>query len=479
MLKFKTATNVALYTAGEIIPRVLAFFLLPILTKYLTPGDYGISGYINTVTTFLYVFTALSVNVYALRTYYKVTSTIEKKQLIGNIFLFLVGWGFIMLCLEILFFPYLLNKFSIKVSFYPYFLLGLIINFFDVISIIPLVAYRVNEDAKSFVLLSVGRTILQYLLTLIMIVYFKMGLLGSFLGRLYACIPFAVIYFIVIKRKGIFSINLAQIKDALQFSLPLLPGALSYLVISVFDRVILERYVTLSQLGIYSVASTLALTLNIVIQGLYRSFEQKIFREHSNEGFINTVDKLYKVYIAFLYVPAFAITLFTSEILHFFTSSSQYYAAGNYIVYLIVSVIISGINIFLGTLLIANNRRRIVTFSSFASAIVSLIVNLLLIKYYGVLGACIASILSFLVVCIFYFSKVFLLNKYLWQQILFVIIFFACAYFMPSAMPLMLLLAIKFLLVIAFIMLVAKTINLKLLSLTGFKPFEVFVKRQV
>lgn len=479
MLKFKTATNVVLYTTGEIIPRVLAFFLLPVLTRYLTPGDYGISGYINTVTTFLYVFTALSVNTYALRTYYKVTATIEKKKLLGNIFLFLVGWGFIMLCLEVLFFPYLLDAFSIKVSFYPYFLLGLIINFFDVMSIIPLIAYRVNEDAKNFVLLSVGRTVIQYALTLILIVSFKMGLLGSFLGRLYACIPFAIIYFIIIKKKGIFYFNLSQIKEALRFSLPLLPGGLSYLIISVFDRVILERYVSLSQLGIYSIASTLALTLNIVIQGLYRSFEQKIFREHSNEGYTNTIDKLYKVYMAFLYVPAFAITLFSAEILRFFTSNSQYYAAGNYVVYLIVSVVISGMNIFLATLLIADNRRKIVTYSTFVSAFVSLIVNLLLIKYFGVLGACLASILSFLVVCIFYFNKVFLLNKYIWQQLLFLIIFFASAYLMPSTLSLVFTLAIKFLLLIAFLILVTKTIHLKMLSLTGLKLFEVFIKRQV
>src|SRR4051794_5498947 len=139
MSSFRTATNVVLYTMGEIVPRVLAFLLLPVLTKYLTTSDYGISSYINTVVTFLYVFTTLSVNTYALRMYYKVKSHVEKKKLIGNIFLFLVGWGFVMLCVESMLFPFLLKAFSVQVPFYPYFLLGLIINFFDIISIIPLI----------------------------------------------------------------------------------------------------------------------------------------------------------------------------------------------------------------------------------------------------------------------------------------------------------------------------------------------------
>src|SRR5438105_2344340 len=157
MSNFKTFKNAALYTIGEIIPRILAFLLLPVLTKYLTTSDYGISSYITTVVTFLYVLTSLSVNTYALRSYYKIKSEVEKKKMLGNIFLFLNGFGLIMLCLEALLFPILLNAFSVQVPFYPYFLLGLIINFFDVASIIPLIAYRVNEDAKGFVLLSVGR----------------------------------------------------------------------------------------------------------------------------------------------------------------------------------------------------------------------------------------------------------------------------------------------------------------------------------
>ncbi|MGI8952515.1 MAG: oligosaccharide flippase family protein [Chitinophagaceae bacterium] len=472
MSSFKTAKNVALYTIGEIIPRVLSFLLLPVLTKYLSTSDYGISSYINTIITFLYVLTTLSVNSYALRTFYKVNTELEKKKLLGNIFLFLTGWGLIMLCLEALLFPVMLSAFSVQVPFYPYFLLGLIINFFDVISIIPLVAYRVNEEAKGFVLLSVGRTVLQYTFILLLIVYFKMGLLGSFLGRLIACFPFLIIYFLVVKQKGFFNINISQIKDALKFSLPLLPGAISYLVISMLDRIILERFVSLSELGIYSVAATLALTLNIVIQGLYRSFEQKIYKEHNSINYLERADKLYKFYIASLYIPAFGMILFAKEILLFFTSS-QYYAAGMYVVYLVVAAIISGINIFLGTLLIADGKRKIISYSSFIAAVVSFIVNVLFIKYFGVLGACIASILSFLTVSVFYYRKTVMLHKYLPQQIFFFAIFFASQFLLPSDMPLAVIILIKLLLLSGFIVFAKKTLNIQLPALASMKPFKI------
>ncbi len=285
MPDLKTAGSAALYTVGEMIPRVLSFLLLPVLTKYLTPSDYGISGYITTVLSFLLVLTSLSVNTYALRSYYKLKTKPEKEELLGNLFIFLCGWAFLMLVIEILIIPVLLSALNIQIPFYPYFLIALVINFFDIVAIIPLISYRVHEDAKKFVLLSVGRTILQYILILFFVAYLKQGLYGSFMGRLLGCIPFVFVYFFIIKKKGRFVFKVNEIKQALRFSLPLLPGALSYLIISMLDRIILERYVSLNALGLYSVASTLSLTLNIVIQGIYRSFEQKIFREHNHEGY--------------------------------------------------------------------------------------------------------------------------------------------------------------------------------------------------
>lgn len=473
----KTVANVALYTIGEIVPKVLSFLLLPILTHYLSTGDYGISSYTNTVTTFLYVLTTLSVNTYALRYYYKINTSEEKKKLLGNIFLFLSGWGLIMLVLESLLLPFLLKTFSVQVPFYPYFLLALIINFFDITSVIPLVAYRVNDDAKGFVMLSLGRTILQYILILCFVAYYKMGLLGSYTGRLAASIPFFFVYSMVMRKKGSFNFNFKQIKEGLHFSLPLLPGALSYLVISMFDRIILERYVSLSALGLYSVASTLALTLNVVIQGLYRTFEQKIFREHSKEGYKPLVDSLYKIYIVALFIPGFMLILYVKEILLFFTSQ-QYYPSAQYVVYLVVAVIVSGMNTFFGTILIADNKRKIITYSSFISAIASFALNLVLIKIFGVFGACIASILSFLVVYIFYFRKVDLVNKYLFQQVLFVTIFFGSAFFIPNNLSIPADIGLKFLCLIAFFIVIKFTMKISLPSFYIAENLQLQKKRK-
>lgn len=478
MSNSKTFTNAALYSLGEIIPRILSFLLLPLLTRYLSPEDYGITGYITTTVTFLYVFTILSVNTYALRNYYKYETELERKTLVGNIFVFLTTWGFVMLCVEVLLLPVIISAFQIQVPFYPYFLLGLLINYFDVVSVVPLIAYRVHQDAKRFVMLGVGRTILQYLLMVLFVVHLNLGLYGAYLGRLLGCIPFVILYFYIIRIKGIFTINTQQIRDALIFSLPLLPGALSYLVISIFDRIVLERYVSLSELGIYSIASTLALTLNIVILGMYRSFEQKIFQTHGQDGYTILIDRLYRIYIALLYIAGFLMIAFSRELL-FLLTTSEFYNAENYIVYLTVAVIISGINTFLSTLFIAEQNRKMVTKASIASVIISVAANIILIRYYGIIGACFASMGAFLIACIMYISKSILQHKYVIHQFSFLVIFFAYKFIMPSDLPLNVAIIIKAMLAVFFILYILRVMRLQKMQRSAIQNvFKVIKNRK-
>ena len=45
----KLFSNTILYTIGEVVPRIIAFLMMPIFTRYLAPSDYGILSYTNSV----------------------------------------------------------------------------------------------------------------------------------------------------------------------------------------------------------------------------------------------------------------------------------------------------------------------------------------------------------------------------------------------------------------------------------------------
>ena len=459
----KLVKNTIYYSIGEIVPRIVSFLLLPILTKYLTANEYGIVSYTNSVMTFVFVIAALSLNTFVLRHYYSVKDENSKKELIGSIFLFIFGFNCFLVVLQMVFFPILIDVFSINIPFKPYFQLAILNNFFDVISIIPLVLYRVKENAKGFLMLSLSRTLLQFLMVYVFVVIYKQGLLGSYYARLVINIPFMFIYFYMIYKNSIFKINFKLIKEALHFTLPILPGSLAFLFVSLSDRVILERYISLDQLGVFSVAITLATVLNIVIQALYKAFEPILFKEYFNENFQETNLKLYKFYLLALFAGAFGTSIFSKEFFAIATSGA--FKDGYKLVpFFIVSVVIAGINTYLNILMIANKKQKMVSFVSIISAIISVVLNLILIPHYGCYGAIIASVASFLFSNIIFQYNTIITKKYIITQVILIILIILVPLLYDELFDLNILanLAFKIIVLTSFIFLSFKFFNIDL-----------------
>lgn len=405
------------YSLGEIVPRLLSFFLLPILTTNLTASEYGINSYTTTVMTFLYVVGSLSLNTFVLRNYFNTKDELVRKKLIWSIFVFIFAFNICLSFFQFIIIPYVIIFFDINIPFNPFFSLSICNNFFDVIAIIPLVLFRVKEEARSFLFLSLSRTVLQFIAVYISVVVLGKGLEGSYYARLLVNIPFLLIYYEIIKKNAIMKMDPELLKSAIRFSLPLLPGSLAYLFVSLSDRILLERYISLEELGIYSVAATLVLILNIVIQALYKTFEPILFREVHSSTFHDTNSKFYKFFLAILIISAFVTSIFSKEFFEVATSA-HFFKGYKIVPFLTLSVVISGINTYLNVLMIANSKQKVVSIVSIVSAVISISFNLLLIPIYGVYGAVISSIISFLFTNIVYHYYVSISDRFYFSQIL-------------------------------------------------------------
>jgi O-antigen/teichoic acid export membrane protein len=242
------------------------------------------------------------------------------------------------------------------------------------------------------------------------------GLTGVYLARLFVSIPFALVFVAIVYRHAIFLPNRAQMRKALRFSLPLLPGVLSYLFISTFDRVVLEKNLGLTSLGLYSSAATLSLALNIIVQGLYRSFEQRIFERHGTEGYLPMVDTLYRYFLTCLIMGGFLLSLFSREVFLFFTSS-RFLEAYTLVPLLVIPVLLSGFSTFFSTLLVADHRQIIITRSMVLSLLVTVPSTLLFVRWLGVYGVILASVLAFVTVIWYYLRNLQLTHTYVFRGV--------------------------------------------------------------
>jgi len=402
------------YTVGEILPRVIGFFLLPLLTRYLSPAEYGISSYTNTVMFFSFALSTLSLNTFLLRNYYKEDGPDAKRKIIGNIFLLMLLTNGLITGLELLLFPWALVWFKVGIPYYPYFLLAILINFLEGLSVVPLIIYRIRKQAKIFVLMNGSRTVLQFVMTYLLLGHWHYGLTGVYLARLFVNIPFGLAFVLIVYRNAIFRPDRQQMRKALQFSLPLLPGVISYLFISTFDRIVLEKNLGLTQLGLYSTAATFSMALNIIVQGLYRSFEQTIFEKHGTGEYMGVTDMLYRYFLACLIAGGFLLSIFSREVFLLFTSA-RFFEAYTLVPLLVVPVILSGLTTFLNSLVIADHKQTVITRGTILSVAITIPGTMILVRAMGVYGAILASALSFAAVIWYYLRHLVLKSTYVLQ----------------------------------------------------------------
>lgn len=429
----RTVKNVVYYSIGEIAPRVIGFFLLPIYTRYLSPTEYGIISYISTIVMFFFVFGCLSLNSYTLR-YYFLKNKEENKRMFGTIYLTIFFINLLLLAISFLVFPGVIDRYQIQVPWNPFFKIALIVNFLDSFSILPFVVYRVKEDAQNYFLLGFSKTLLMVLMTIYMLVYKHRGLEGYYYAQLIVYLPYTFIYLNIIRKHSIFCFDKSVLKEGFKYALPLVPGSVSYLLLSISDRLILERNVEMAEIGIYNMAVTLSYTLNIIIQGGFRTLEPEMYKRYGQSSYFETLDKIKGLFFYIVYVGGFGICMFSRE---FFTlmTDSEYHSGFIYVPLLVGGVVMTSQNKIYSTVLLGDEKSRTVGAIIILGAIVSVVINIALIPKYGTFVAACSAAISMLVMNVAYFLKMTYPNKSMTKEILVLFILFFVPYLYYHFLP--------------------------------------------
>jgi O-antigen/teichoic acid export membrane protein len=386
--------NTGIYALGDIIPRLLSFITFPVLTRYLVPEDYAIVSYANTINMFLMIISFLCLNTYYLVFYYRMGEEKKQKELLGNITIFVVGINLIFSVFLLLFGKYFFSAIGSSIDFFPYIMIAVITNFFNIFGVLPAALFRVQERPLPFTLINVIKGVLTMGITLVLVVVFGYKALGVLTSTLAVSVIFFFIYIRITLKNAIWNFNFIQIKEALAFSLPLIPGSIAAYASSMLDRVFIEKYLNLFDLGIYSVAATIAMMLNIVSHGAYKAFEPYIFKIYGSETFTVNFVKIHNAFLALILFGAMVLSIFAKEFLQFFAGPG-YQMAYYYVPMIMVGVVFFGLNMLFGTVMNAEGKTKLSSIITIIGGLLSCILNIVLLPIIGLPAAGLASGMSF------------------------------------------------------------------------------------
>jgi O-antigen/teichoic acid export membrane protein len=385
--------NTTIYALGDIIPRLIGFISLPILTSYLSPSDYGIVNYVNTLNTFLLALGFLSVNTYYLVFYYRCDTVVGQKKLLGNLSSFVILLNLLLVVPLLFFGEYFFTLMGSKIDFYPYIVIGILTNFFNLFSILPAALFRLLEKPLPLTILNVTRGFITLIVTLVLVIYFDYTALGVLYAGLIVNFIFAFIFLYTIRKHVIWNLCFKQIKVVLAFTLPLLPGSIAYYLTTISDRILIDRYLSLNELGIYSTAAMIALILNIFSFGAYKAFEPYLFKNWGAENFIKIFEKIRNGFVYVLLIGVLCLSVFSKEFFRIMTDV-KFHGAYWYVPMIIIGVYSSSLSMLYGTIITAKGKTKINSLVSITGASISITLNMLFLPKYGLITAAIVSSLA-------------------------------------------------------------------------------------
>ena len=283
--------------------------------------DFAIVGYFASFTVFFSPLILFYMNQFYMREYFfrnesernNLRAVMFKANLIFPFIITLFVLGGVYIYMNII------NADS-NIPFAPYAFIAFFTIAFAGIYRIDLIDYKVMRKGKQFLNVNIFNTLFLVIFSVLFVVVIKWGALGKLIG---AMIP-AIIMFIWSFHRHI---NLLKIKfdwnlfkESLVFCLPLVIAAMLGFFSGGYDKVYLEQYVSLHELGIYSIGLTIAGYLNFFSTAMGETFGPDIFESIADNNnkrafkyILLQVAIMTIIVLVFILLAKYAIILLTAN----------------------------------------------------------------------------------------------------------------------------------------------------------------------
>lgn len=388
---FKSA---GIYTTSRIVNAAIPFLMMPVLTRYLTPADYGITAMFAVLIGVISPFVGLNLHgAISVRYFDK-----EEKDLpryIGNIFMILlVSTALVSLVLWLFAGPIsALATFPRKWLWSCVFIAAT-----QFIGLIMLTLWQVEDKPVLYGIYQNLQTLVNISLTILFVVGFGKNWQGRIEAQIitFSLFTLAACYFLSKNNWLKFTYDRSRVNHALHFGLPLIPHALGGLMIMQTDRVFLANMIGIATAGIYSVAYQFGSIIELGASSFNQAYAPWLYRQLSdidNDKKKNIVKLTYLYFLVILIIAA-VLSLLVPVFLTFFVGK-DFIGAQIYIFWITLGFAFSGMYYMVTNYIFFAGKTAILAKVTFASAVMNIFFNYILIKLNGPVGAAQASTLTF------------------------------------------------------------------------------------
>lgn len=375
--------------------------MMPIFSRALSPADYGITASMVVLSNLMAIVFGISLEKATFRYFHQAGNEEERQTMLSTFF-----WTSILSCIPLVLLSLVLSPVLQyvypSIPFYPFYFLTIMNLIFLVMNKHIGAYYQISQQPIRAFIYNMTVFVIGTVISVIYIVILKRGALGVISSTLVGNMVIIPFYVYMMFKRYPFRIDRKILKRGLDYILPYLPVPLVIWIINLSNRVILEKFVTHDQIGLYNMADQIPQIYYMVVQALALTWIPTFFKlakEQTDES-RKLIERNGFIYNMIALVFALLAGLFSYEFT-WILLDERYHE-----IYKISRVILFG-QIFMGFIQLTTNQyfqqaEKIKLQSSIyaVASVVNVLLNLALIPILGAYGSAIATILGGLTLAI-------------------------------------------------------------------------------
>lgn len=390
-------SNIIGFAVGPIGAAILGFISMPILAWSYTPEDIGKLSMMQVAISFSVIFACLGLDQAYVREYHEHNNKPELLRTVvlpGLLILFLIS------VISFILSPTLISNYLFSVDNS---LLSLVISATVIIAFLSRflsLILRMQERGLAF---SMSQVLPKLIFLIIIMLFIFWGSSLSFYNLIVAQTSSVLTVFLLFVWntrkiwKPVFSsyqeINFVYLRSILNFGLPLMFGGMAYWMLTGVDKVLLRSLSSFYELGVYSIAMSVAAVAAIISSIFNTIWAPTVFKWVSKGENLSRIDAITENLLAAIYF-IICITGVLSWIIPWLLPNAY-----NQIQYLIPACMIVPLYYMLSETTavgIAVSKKTFFSLiASLIAAVINIIGNYLLIPTYGAIGAAVSTSFSF------------------------------------------------------------------------------------
>lgn len=259
--------------------KAVNFGLVLLYTRFLTPADFGIVALAEIIAAFVATVSALGLAAAMQPLYFSYVGDLATlRRCVSTILRFGVTATLTCLLLSICVGTLLVPVTRFQIAFFPYVAVALCTSAALQIVDYRLVLYQIEEKPTSYAALAMACFAFTAAATVYQVILLRGGALGLLNGKLLGALLTLSLGIWLLRRWIGGGWQISFIREAFPLALPLVPHMLLALGLVVADRLILQRYRGMQEVGLYSLAYTIGMVMFLVTSSLSQAWSPVFYR---------------------------------------------------------------------------------------------------------------------------------------------------------------------------------------------------------